>query len=231
MAMTDELEQYRTRRDLEASPEPAGEVRDATERPVFVIQQHDASSLHYDVRLEADGVLLSWAVPKGPSTDPRDKQLAVRTEDHPVDDADFEGRIPEGEYGAGTVIVWDIGPYRNLTTDDDGEELPVGCAVEQGHVKVWLEGEKLRGGYALTHAKLGGDESNWLLVKIDDEAADARRNPTSTEPYSVLSDRTIEEVAAEAAEAAEGDGRLRHPRHLGLREDEEPQHVVRETPD
>lgn len=231
MAMTDELEQYRTRRDLEASPEPAGEVRDATERPAFVIQQHAASSLHYDVRLEADGVLLSWAVPKGPSTDPRDKQLAVRTEDHPVDDADFEGRIPEGEYGAGTVIVWDIGPYRNLTTDDDGEELPVGCAVEQGHVKVWLEGEKLRGGYALTHAKLGGDESNWLLVKIDDEAADARRNPTSTEPYSVLSDRTIEEVAAEAAEAAEGDGRLRHPRHLGLREDEEPQHVVRETPD
>ncbi|TVP69884.1 MAG: DNA ligase [Nitriliruptor sp.] len=229
--MTDELEQYRTRRDLEASPEPAGEVRDATERPVFVIQQHDASSLHYDVRLEADGVLLSWAVPKGPSTDPGDKQLAVRTEDHPVDYADFEGRIPEGEYGAGTVIVWDIGPYRNLTTDDDGEELPVGRAVEQGHVKLWLEGEKLRGGYALTHAKLGGDESNWLLVKIDDEAADARRNPTSTEPYSVLSDRTIEEVAAEAAEAAEGDGRLRHPRHLGLREDEEPQHVVRETPD
>jgi len=226
--MTDELEQYRTRRDLEASPEPAGEVRDATERPVFVIQQHAASSLHYDVRLEADGVLLSRAVPKGPSTDPGDKQLAVRTEDHPVDYADFEGRIPEGAYGAGTVIVWDIGPYRNLTTDDDGEELPVGCAVEQGHVKVWLEGEKLRGGYALTHAKLGGDESNWLLVKIDDEAADARRNPTSTEPYSVLSDRTIEEVAAEADE---GDGRLRHPRHLGLREDEEPQHVVRETPD
>ena len=203
--MTDELEQYRTRRDLEASPEPAGEVRDATDRPIFVIQQHDASNLHYDVRLEADGVLLSWAVPKGPSTDPRDQQLAIRTEDHPVDYADFEGRIPEGEYGAGTVIVWDIGPYRNLTTDDDGEELAVGRAVEEGHVKVWLEGEKLRGGYALTHAKLGGDESNWLLVKIDDEAADARRNPTSTEPHSVLSDRTIEEVAAEADEG-EGEG-------------------------
>lgn len=203
--MTDDLEQYRTRRDLDASPEPPGDVREATERPIFVIQQHDASSLHYDLRLESDGVLLSWAVPKGPSTDPRDQQLAIRTEDHPVDYADFEGRIPEGEYGAGTVLVWDIGPYRNLSTDADGEELPVGRAVERGHVTVWLEGEKLQGGYALTHAKLGGDERNWLLVKMDDDAADARRNPTSTEPRSVLSDRTLEEVAAQEGEHADRD--------------------------
>ncbi|MFO7777265.1 MAG: DNA polymerase ligase N-terminal domain-containing protein [Nitriliruptoraceae bacterium] len=204
--MTDELERYRTLRDFAASPEPPGEVREASERPIFVVQQHDASSLHYDVRLEAGGVLLSWAVPKGPSTDPGDKQLAIRTEDHPLDYADFEGRIPEGEYGAGTVIVWDIGPYRNLTTDEDGEELPVSDAVEQGHVKVWLEGEKLQGGYVLTHAKLGGDEDNWLLVKVDDEAADARRNPTSTEPHSVLSDRTLQEVAAEEADDPGQDG-------------------------
>lgn len=195
--MSDQLERYRKMRDLDASPEPPGEVRSPSERPIFVVQQHDASSMHYDVRLEADGVLKSWAVPKGPSTDPRDKQLAIRTEDHPVDYADFEGRIPEDEYGAGTVVVWDIGPYRNLTTDDEGGEVPVGRAVEDGHVKVWLEGEKLQGGYVFTHAKLGGDEDNWLLVKVDDEAADARRNPTSTEPRSVLSDRTVEEVADE----------------------------------
>jgi len=202
--MADQLERYRRRRDFDASPEPPGEVRSPSERPIFVVQQHDASTMHYDVRLEADGVLKSWAVPKGPSTDPSDKQLAVRTEDHPLDYADFEGRIPEDEYGGGTVIVWDIGPYRNLTTDDDGEEVPVVQAVEQGHVKVWLEGEKLRGAYVFTHAKVGGDEDNWLLVKVDDEAADARRNPTSTEPRSVLSDRTIDEVAEQ--EDADGDG-------------------------
>ncbi|MFO7960278.1 MAG: DNA polymerase ligase N-terminal domain-containing protein [Nitriliruptoraceae bacterium] len=204
--MTDELERYRKLRDFAASPEPPGEVRAASERPIFVVQQHDASTLHYDVRLEADGVLLSWAVPKGPSTDPRDKQLAIRTEDHPVDYADFEGRIPEDEYGGGTVLVWDIGPYRNLTTDDDGEERTVRDAAEHGHIKVWLEGEKLQGAYVLTHAKLGGDDDNWLLVKVDDEAADARRNPTSTEPRSVLSERTVEEVAAETDEDEGQDG-------------------------
>lgn len=204
--MADQLERYRKRRDLDASPEPPGEVRSPSERPIFVVQQHDASSMHYDVRLEADGVLKSWAVPKGPSTDPSDKQLAVRTEDHPLDYADFEGRIPEEEYGGGTVIVWDIGPYRNLTTDDDGEEVPVDEAIEHGHVKVWLEGDKLQGGYVFTHAKLGGDEDNWLLVKVDDEAADARRNPTSTEPRSVLSDRTIDEVAAKEGGDDSGEG-------------------------
>jgi DNA ligase D-like protein (predicted 3'-phosphoesterase) len=204
--MTDELERYRTRRDLDASPEPPGEVRSPSDRPIFVVQQHDASSMHYDLRLEADGVLLSWAVPKGPSTDPRDKQLAIRTEDHPVDYADFEGNIPEDEYGGGTVIVWDIGPYRNLSTDDDGEERPVREAVDHGHLEVWLEGEKLQGGYALTHAKLGGDEDNWLLVKVDDEAADARRDPTSTQPRSVLSERTVAKVAAEAEEDQGQDG-------------------------
>src|SRR6056297_3294132 len=202
--MTDELERYRTLRDFDASPEPPGQVRAASERPIFVVQQHDASSLHYDVRLEAGGVLLSWAVPKGPSTDPRDKQLAVRTEDHPVDYADFEGTIPEGEYGAGTVLVWDIGPYRNLTTDDDGEERSVREAADHGHIEVWLEGEKLRGGYAFIHARIGGDEDNWLLVKTDDEGADARRNPTSTEPRSVLSERTLEEVAAASDEDDDG---------------------------
>lgn len=195
--MADPLEQYRTRRDFGSSPEPPGGEREPSDRPIFVVQEHAASSHHFDVRLEADGVLKSWAVPKGPSTDPDDRRLAVRTEDHPLDYADFEGHISEDEYGGGGVIVWDIGPYRNLTKTDDGDEVPVADAVEDGHVKVWLEGEKLRGGYSFVHAEVGGDEDNWLLMKLDDEAADARRNPTSTERKSVLSGRTLQDVAEE----------------------------------
>jgi DNA ligase D-like protein (predicted 3'-phosphoesterase) len=156
-----------------------------------VIQKHRARSQHYDFRLEAGGVLKSWAVPKGPSTNPRDKRLAQRTEDHPLDHIDFEGVIPEGQYGAGPVIVWDIGTYRNLT-ERDGKEVPVEEAIEQGHVSVWFEGRKLTGGYALT--RIGGDRERWLLVKEKDEAADARRNPVKTQPESVLSGRTIEDL-------------------------------------
>jgi DNA ligase D-like protein (predicted 3'-phosphoesterase) len=161
-----------------------------------VIQQHDATTLHYDFRLEAAGVLKSWAVPKGPSTNPRDKRLAMPTEDHPLEYASFEGVIPEGEYGAGPVIVWDAGTYRNLT-EKDGEEIPVERAVEAGHVTIWLEGEKLKGGYALTRIG-GGKKPRWLMVKMDDEHADARRNPVKTQPQSVISGRTIEDMAEQA---------------------------------
>jgi DNA ligase D-like protein (predicted 3'-phosphoesterase) len=154
-----------------------------------VIQQHQARSLHYDFRLEAGGVLKSWAVPKGPSTNPKDKRLAMPTEDHPLEYADFEGVIPEGEYGAGTVIVWDRGTYRNL------EDEPVEQQVEKGHVAVWLEGKKLRGGYALTRIGRGKRE-RWLLVKMDDEGADRRRKPVRSSPESVKSGRTLDEVAA-----------------------------------
>lgn len=195
--MGDPLREYRERRDTDVTPEPPGELASPSDRPVFVVQQHDASSMHFDVRLEVDGVLVSWAVPKGPSTDPRDKRLAVQTEDHPLDYADFEGTIPESEYGGGSVIVWDIGPYANLTTDDEGAEVPVAEAIAAGHLSVWLEGTKLRGGYAFTHARLGGEERNWLLTKIDDEAADARRNPVSSQPESVLSGRRVGEVDAD----------------------------------
>lgn len=195
--MSDPLRSYRERRDLSATPEPTGDGRRPAEQPLFVVQKHDASSLHYDLRLEAEGVLKSWAVPKGPSTDPRDKRLATRTEDHPLSYADFEGVIPAGQYGGGTVLVWDIGPLSNLTTDDEDAELPLGEAIESGHCKVWLEGEKLRGGFALTNAKVGGREDNWLLVKVDDEPADARRNPVRTEPRSVLTGRDLSDVGAE----------------------------------
>ncbi len=192
----DSLDAYREKRDFDRSAEPSG-ARRRTKRskkhPMFVIQKHDATSLHYDFRLEAAGVLKSWAVPKGPSTDPRDKRLAMAVEDHPLDYGDFEGLIPKGEYGGGPVIVWDTGTYRNLT-ERDGEEVPVEQAVEDGHVTVWLEGEKLQGGYSLR--RMGGDR-RWLLVKKRDEHADARRNPVSSQPESVKSGRTVEEIAAE----------------------------------
>src|ERR687887_1458840 len=163
MAKRDALRAYREKRDFRRSPEPSRtRGRGHKKEPRFVIQKHDASSLHYDFRLEADGVLKSWAVPKGPSTDPREKRLAMPTEDHPLAYADFEGVIPEGEYGAGTVIVWDSGSYRPL-----GDE-PLERALEHGHASVWLEGEKLRGGYALTRIGKGRRE-RWLLVKMDDE--------------------------------------------------------------
>lgn len=188
----EELSEYQSKRDFNSTPEPSGDGN-AEGQPRFVIQKHDASSLHYDLRLEIDGVLKSWAVPKGPSTDPRDKRLAVPTEDHPIDYVDFEGVIPEDEYGGGTVLVWDTGTYENETTDHDGEEVSPDVAYEQGHISFVLNGEKLSGGYALTRTG-SGDDKRWLLVKKDDDEADARRNPTSTEPESVLTERTLEEI-------------------------------------
>ncbi|MBO0876558.1 MAG: DNA ligase, partial [Pseudonocardia sp.] len=184
------LSEHRAKRRPDRSGEPAGSgrMKAPAEAPRFVVQRHDASSLHFDFRLEIEGVLVSWAVPKGPSTDPREKRLATRTEDHPLDYLDFEGRIPSGEYGAGTVVVWDIGGYRNLADED------VSDGLRRGHLKVWLDGEKLHGGYALTRTKMRGDPRNWLLVKVDDERADRRRRPTRTQPESVLSGRTNEEL-------------------------------------
>jgi DNA ligase D-like protein (predicted 3'-phosphoesterase) len=153
--------------------------------PRFVIQKHAASSLHYDFRLEAGGALKSWAVPKGPSTDPREKRLAMQVEDHSLEYGDFEGTIPEGSYGAGAVIVWDTGSYRSLS-----EEVPMEQALADGHAAFWLEGRKLQGGWTLQH--IGG--RRWLLIKRRDEKADARRNPVSTQPESVLSGRTIDQL-------------------------------------
>lgn len=164
-----------------------------TGNPLFVIQQHDAATLHWDFRIEVGGVLKSWAVPKGPSTNPAVRRLAVAVEDHPLSYADFEGVIPEGEYGAGTVIVWDAGPYKNLSTDGR-RPVPIAAALRRGHAVVWLEGRKIRGAWALVHTKLRGDRRNWLLVKLKDEGAHARRNPVRTQTRSVLSGRTLTQV-------------------------------------
>ncbi len=199
------LDEYEEKRDFRSTPEPKGSSADenpdagkpgATGR--FVIHKHDASQLHYDFRLEADGALKSWAVPKGPSTDPSEKRLAVMTEDHPFDYAGFEGVIPEGQYGAGTVMVWDTGTYENTTTDDEDEPVSIAEGLEAGRLTVRLDGDKLSGGYALVHTGFRS-EKDWLLVKEKDEAADARRNPVSTEQDSVASGRSLDEIASEEA--------------------------------
>jgi DNA ligase D-like protein (predicted 3'-phosphoesterase) len=197
----DSLSSYRARRKSGRSPEPRGKARSSAGPPVFVVQEHQASTHHFDFRLEADGVLKSWAVPKGPSTDPRDRRLAIPVEDHPLDYADFEGVIPPDEYGGGSVIVWDRGTYDNITIKD-GKVQPVEQALEQGHLMVALHGEKLCGGYALQRIS-AGDDARWLLIKMRDEHADARRRPTSTQRSSVLSGRSLKQVANEAPPRAD----------------------------
>jgi DNA ligase D-like protein (predicted 3'-phosphoesterase) len=197
--MADRLKRYRDKRDATRTKEPgvrgdgAAEPTGGRRSPRFVIQKHDATSLHYDFRLEIDGTLRSWAVPKGLSTDPRERRLAVEVEDHPLEYADFEGVIGEGTYGSGAVIVWDAGTYRNLDEDRTMAE-----ALAAGHARVWLEGEKLRGGWTL-HRTSAGAKPQWLVMKRRDEGADARRNPQSTQPESVRTGRTVEQVAREEA--------------------------------
>ena len=198
------LEEYHRRRDFADTPEPAGLGREKPypfEEPIFVVQKHRSRALHYDFRIEVDGVLASWAVPKGPSPDPRQKRLAVRTEDHPLLYASFEGVIPQGQYGAGTVMVWDIGFYRLLGRGRQavehgtaGEQEAVARGLEEGHVSIWLEGHKLRGGYSLTRMRDGRREQ-WLLVKIRDGEARTGGDPVRTEPDSILTGRSLREVA------------------------------------
>jgi DNA ligase D-like protein (predicted 3'-phosphoesterase) len=191
---SEQLKRYRAKRDFRKTREPSGTRRRRRRKkgePIFVIQEHDARTLHYDFRLEVDGVLKSWAVPKGPSTDPREKRLAVEVEDHPLDYGDFEGIIGEGNYGAGAVIVWDTGAYENQSDE------PMSEALERGHVNVFLHGHKLQGGYLLQRTRKVGEQQQWLLIKRRDEDADARRNPISTQPESVLSGRTVEQIAKE----------------------------------
>jgi DNA ligase D-like protein (predicted 3'-phosphoesterase) len=201
-AADDQLEAYRARRKSGKSPEPEGQRRASRNPPIFVVQEHQASTHHFDFRIEVDGVLKSWAVPRGPSTDPRDKRLAVAVEDHPLDYAEFEGAIPEDEYGGGAVIVWDRGTYDNLTVKN-GKLKPVADAIADGHLIIALHGQKLSGGYALQRIG-GGEQTKWLLIKTRDDGADARRRPTSTQPRSVLSGRTVRQVAKAAAHEDHG---------------------------
>lgn len=199
--MKKQLKKYRAKRDFKKTNEPFGADKNSKREKIFVIQKHDASSVHYDFRLEVDGVLKSWAVPKGPSTDPSDKRLAIPTEDHPIEYADFEGVIPEDEYGGGTVMIWDAGTYKNLKENegDDKEKKSMKQALKEGHATFWLAGKKLKGGYALIRTSKRKDEK-WMLIKMDDDQTDARRNPANTENKSVKSGRTIKEIAKESKE-------------------------------
>jgi DNA ligase D-like protein (predicted 3'-phosphoesterase) len=196
------LTEYERKRNFSKTSEPSGRAkrkgRARRRHPRFTIQKHAATSLHYDFRLEVDGVLASWAVPKGPSTDPADKRLAMRTEDHPLDYLEFEGVIPKGEYGAGPVIVWDRGVFENISETKQGKQMELSEAIEKGDVKVFLLGEKIRGAYALVRTRTDDrGREQWLLIKKRGEGADRRRRPTSSQPKSVLSGRTIEQVLKE----------------------------------
>lgn len=189
-----QLDEYKQKRNFAVTAEPEGEIGPPSAEPIFVVQKHAASTLHYDFRLEIDGVLASWAVPKGPSTNPAEKRLAVPTEDHPLRYANFEGTIAEGEYGAGRVIVWDRGTYRNIMAQK-AEPRTMQEALDEGHVEVWLEGEKLRGGYALIRTHGSGMGGNWLLVKMSDEEARPDVDITVARPESVKTGRTLEELS------------------------------------
>jgi len=186
------LGDYRRKRDFARTPEPAGGDRagrrTAAGAARYVVQKHHAGRLHYDLRLEAGGVLRSWAVPKGPSLDPAEKRLAVAVEGHPLDYASFEGRIPEGEYGAGSVIVWDRGTYR-----PQGEET-LEEMLARGAAKIEIAGEKLRGGFALVRTRFRGREESWLLIKEKDGQARPGSDVTAELPRSVLSGRDVDEL-------------------------------------
>ena len=160
------LTEYKHKRDFARTPEPRPRVSKSRRRPLFVVQEHHASRLHYDFRLEADGVLKSWAVPKKPTLNPSIKRLAVHVEDHPVEYARFSGEIPKGEYGAGKVEIWDKGTYENLLADKPQPET-VAEAIKHGHVEVKLEGKKLKGSFALVRMDGSDKQSDKSSSKKD----------------------------------------------------------------
>lgn len=192
------MKSYNEKRDFSKTKEPRDEpYKKKNETPIFVIQKHEATNLHYDFRLEIDGTLKSWSVPKGPSTDPSVKRMAIPTEDHPIAYADFEGTIPKEEYGGGTVMIWDKGTIESNKHDEKGNVISLEESFKEGSIEVILNGKKLKGGYNLVEMKGGKMKGNWLLMKQDDEEADARRNPVSTQDKSVVTGRSMKEIAKE----------------------------------
>lgn len=175
------LDEYNKKRDFNKTPEPK-EGGKPGKKLIYVIQKHHARALHYDFRIENNGVLVSWAVPRGPSMNPADKRLAVMTEDHPMDYANFEGQIPSGNYGAGLVIVWDHGHFVNITEKQEKIQ-PLSEAIAKGHFMIWVKGDKINGGFALTKMK----DNQWLLVKMNDEFAEKKEGlvPEELEPTNL----------------------------------------------
>jgi bifunctional non-homologous end joining protein LigD len=186
------LKKYQSKRDFSVTAEPEGSTRlnGSGKELLYVIQKHQASQLHYDFRLEWRGVLLSWAVPKGPSLDPAVKRLAARVEDHPVEYGGFEGSIPEGEYGGGTVMLWDRGTWTPEVPDVD-------AALGKGELKFTLNGKKLKGSWVLVRTKGygGSKKESWLLIKHRDRYA-STEDVLEKKPKSVVSNRLLDEIAA-----------------------------------
>jgi bifunctional non-homologous end joining protein LigD len=184
------LDEYVAKRRFENTPEPPPSARKSkpAAKPYFCVQRHDATRLHYDFRLEIDGVLKSWAIPKGPSLDPGVKSYAAHVEDHPMEYGDFEGNIPAGNYGGGSVMLWDRGDFEVLG------DMPPLDQLARGDLKFRLHGEKLKGDYAIVHMKVKGKGNDWLLIKKRDQFATPGWDIESV-AYSVLSGRTQEEIA------------------------------------
>jgi bifunctional non-homologous end joining protein LigD len=202
------LEEYKRKRKFEQTPEPPPKLEKKSSHR-FVVQRHRATRLHYDFRLEMEGVLKSWAVPKGPSLDPADKRLAMMVEDHPVSYFDFEGIIPEGNYGAGTVMVWDVGTWEPLSpVPVDGKYVPAtekeaSAMLAKGDFKFRLHGQRLNGDFALVHIKArrpGSKGNEWLLIKKHDDAAVPGFNAEDYDT-SVLSGRTMAQIAGDQGSA------------------------------
>src|ERR1700710_653671 len=183
------LKEYKDKRKFNNTPEPEGKVENGNDTHRFVIQKHDASHLHYDFRLEMEGVLKSWAIPKGPSTDPSVKRLAMMVEDHPYDYRDFEGIIPKGQYGGGTVIVWDEGTYEPIEAikGKKAQEKHLLQQLKAGSLKIKLHGQKLEGEYALVKTH-GMGENGWLLIKHNDDYASVK--DITKKDKSILSGKT-----------------------------------------
>jgi bifunctional non-homologous end joining protein LigD len=208
LTAAEQLKEYQRKRDFEKTAEPSGATvrkRGASRSPTakqlrFVIQKHDASHLHYDLRLEIDGVMKSWAVPKGPSADPTVKRLAMQVEDHPIDYNSFEGTIPTGEYGGGTVMLWDNGSYEIENAGDDDQNSSAHNEYDRGEMKLVFHGKRIKGSYALVRTRgMGGSATKpaWLLIKHRDDYAHLERDSMLTEKYktSVESKRTMEQIS------------------------------------
>ncbi|MES2804237.1 MAG: DNA polymerase ligase N-terminal domain-containing protein [Bacteroidota bacterium] len=186
------LSEYNQKRNFNSTLEPEGKIKQSSTELIFVVQKHAASHLHYDFRLEMDGVLKSWTIPKGPSMNPADKRLAIMVEDHPYSYRDFEGTIPEGNYGAGNVIVWDNGTY--ILADEDRldiDEHKLQSDLQKGHLSFILNGKKLKGEFALVKLKTK-QENTWLLIKSKDQYANDE--DVLQQDKSVLSNRTLESM-------------------------------------
>src|SRR4026208_17961 len=203
------LTEYKKKRRFNKTPEPGPEKKHTKTGKLFVIQKHRATALHYDFRLEVDGVLKSWAVPKGPSLDPKVKRLAMQVEDHPVDYAKFEGVIPEGEYGGGTVMVWDYGTYKPEETNNVSE------ALRKGELKFSLSGKKLKGSWVLVRTR----DRQWLLLKHRDYYT-TEEDVTELAPVSILTRRSLAEIAedegGDVKKAATGDPK-KIPKRTGVK--------------